>query len=158
MEDIKKVFETKVAVKILYIIGIIIVAMIIFSAGISVGFHKASFGRTWGEHYNENFGMGKIGMTNYFPNAHGAAGKIIKIELPNIIVQDKDKTEKVVTIDADTKIQEGRADIETKDLHLDDFVVVIGEPNSQGQILAKFIRVLPFDIPVTPPQTPAITQ
>ena len=103
-ENIKKVFEGKISFRILCGLGIIIVALLIFSAGIRIGFQKASFGRAWGEHYNENFGMGKrktnermgdmrrIGVMDYFPNAHGATGKIIKIELPNVIVQDKKNT------------------------------------------------------------------
>jgi len=151
--DLKKVLESKVAVKILYGIGIVIVAMLIFSAGITVGFHKASFGRAWGENYERNFGMMPnrpiFGQDN-FPNANGAVGKIIKIELPNIIVQDKDNTEKVVTIKTDTNIQKERDNIKTTDLKIDDFIVVIGTPNEQGQIEAKFIRVMPLGMPVPP--------
>lgn len=148
-----KMLESKVLVRILYIIGIVIIATLIFSAGVTVGFHKASFGRAWGEHYNENFGMGhrnsrimgidKDGVMDYFPNAHGATGKIIKIELPSIIVEDKDNTEKVILIKEDTKIQKTREEIARTDLKLDDFVIIIGTPDAQGQIEAKFIRVLP---------------
>ena len=154
-ENIKKVFEGKGSFRILCGIGIVIVALLIFSAGIRVGFHKASFGRAWGEHYNENFGLGqrkgsgrmgdirRIGMMDYFPNAHGAVGKIIKIELPNVIVQDKDNTEKVITISTDTKIQKGRDAILTADLKIDDFIIVIGTLNDKGFIEAKLLRVLP---------------
>ena len=152
-EDIKKVFESRFSFKILCGIGIVIIALLIFSAGVTVGFHKASFGRAWGENYNENFGMGhhngdlggigRIGMMDYFPNAHGATGKIIKMELPNIIVQDKDNTEKTILINTDTKIQKGRQNITTVDLKVDDFIVAIGSPNDKGVIETKFIRVIP---------------
>jgi hypothetical protein len=152
-EDIKKVFESKSLFRILLGLGIIIVMMLTFSAGVTVGFHKASFGRAWGEHYNENFGMGpkngrmgdlqRVGPMDYFPSAHGATGKIIKMELPNVIVQDKDNIEKVVSTNADTKIQKGRTEIATKDLRVDDFIVVIGTPNDQGIVEAKLIRVIP---------------
>jgi len=153
-EDIKKVFESKVSTRILVGIGIIIVALLIFSAGIAVGFHKASFGRAWGENYERNFGMRPnrpiLGEDN-FPNAHGAIGKIIKIELPTIIVQDsKDNTEKVVLIKNDTQIQKMMTIIKASDLLVDDFVVIIGSPNNQGQIEAKFIRVMPAGMPVFP--------
>ena len=47
-----------------------------------------------------------------------------------------------------------KSNITTNDLKLDDFVVVIGTPNTQGQIEAKFIRVMPIGMPVPPPQTP----
>ncbi len=154
-EDIKKVLESKVMIKILYLVVILIITMLIFYAGILVGFHKASYGLSWEKHYNENFGFGprntvrtdrmmeQIGMIDDFPNAHGAIGKIIKIELPNIIVQDKDNTEKVLSINTDTKIEESRTEVIATDLKINDFVVVIGTPNDKGIIEAKFIRVMP---------------
>ena len=157
-EDIKNVFESKITTKVLIVIGIIIVAMLIFSAGIFVGFRKASFGIDWGENYERNFGMRgdrmMFGRDN-FPNSHGAVGKIIKTELPTIIVQDRDNTEKVILIKDDTKIQKMMSDIKASDLTIDDFVTVIGSPNSEGQIEAKLIRVMPLGIPTTPlpPQT-----
>ena len=147
-EKIKKVFESKILFGFLVLIGILIVALLIFSVGVSVGFHRASFGKNWGDNYERNFGMRPMGMHVFnnednFPNAHGAIGKIIKIELPTIIVQDKDKTEKVILIKDDTKIQEMRENITSADLKIDDFVIVIGSPDDKGQIEAKFIRIMP---------------
>jgi hypothetical protein len=147
-EKLKKVFESKVLMGVLYGFGIVIVLGFVFYAGISVGFHKASFGRAWGDNYEKNFGMRPehpgFGFSgNNFPNAHGSTGKIIKIELPTMIVQDQDKTEKVVLIKDDTKIQKMRDVIKSSDLKIDDFVVVIGSPSDQGQIEAKFIRIMP---------------
>ena len=151
-EKMLQFFESKILVKILYCVGIVIVLILIFSAGISVGFRKASFGRSWGENYERNFGMmSRDGIMqnrpflggDTFPNSHGAVGKIIKITLPTIIVQDKDNTEKVVLIKEDTKIQEAKINLKNTDLKIDDFVVIIGSPNTQGQIEAKFIRLMP---------------
>ena len=145
-EKMLKFFESKVLVGILYGVGIVIVLTLIFSAGVSVGFHKASFGRAWGDNYERNFGMMPnqpgFGRDN-FPNSHGAVGKIIKIELPTLIVQDKDNTEKVILIKNDTKIQKMMQDIKSNNLAVDDSVVIIGSPNAQGQIEAKFIRIIP---------------
>ena len=42
-ENIKKVFEGKNSFRILCGLGIIIVILLIFSAGMKVGFYKASF-------------------------------------------------------------------------------------------------------------------
>ena len=160
-ENFVKIFESKIAFKILCGIGIILAALIIFYAGVNVGFHKASFGHDWGENYERNFGFGPddhplFGNDN-FPNANGAIGKIIKIELPTIIVQDKDNTEKVVYVDNNTKIEKMMQSISFSDLSVNDFVVVIGSPNEQGQVEAKFIRVMPVGIPVSPPaQIPVI--
>ena len=154
-ENIKKAFESKTSFRILCAIGIILVALLIFSAGVTVGFHKASYGHAWEENYEHNFGMRPNNpLFDNFPNASGAIGKIIKIALPTIIVQDKDNTEKVVLINDDTKIQKIKELVTPNDLTIDDFIVVIGNPNSQGQIEAKFIRIMPLGMP-TPPPMPA---
>lgn len=156
-EEIKKVFESKVAFGFLLIVGSLIVALLIFGAGVNVGFRKASFGRAWGENYEKNFGMkpGRMMMgKDNFPNANGAIGRIIKIELPNIIVEDKDGTEKVVLLKSNTKIQEGKIDILPEKLALDDFIVTIGSPNDNGVIEAKFIRLMPLGMPPAPLQNP----
>jgi predicted hydrocarbon binding protein len=149
-EDIKKFFESKISERILIAIGIVIVVVLIFSAGIAVGFHKASFGRDWGENYEHNFGIREnrhgfpFGLDqDNFPNSNGAIGKIINIQLPTIIVQGKDNIEKVVLIKDDTRIQEMMTIIKPTDLKINDNIVTIGIPNSQGQIEAKFIRVMP---------------
>jgi hypothetical protein len=156
-EHIKKFFESTLFLKILCGIGIVVIALIIFYAGVTVGIHRASFGRAWAENYESNFGFGPdhllVGVNN-FPNANGAIGKIIKIELPTVIVQDKDNTEKVILTTESTQIQKMQSNITTSDLKLGDFVVVIGTPNTQGQIEAKFIRVMPAGMPVPQPQTP----
>lgn len=153
-EKILRFFESKILVSILYGIGIVIVVILIFSAGVSVGFHKASFGRAWGDNYEKNFGITPphFGLDEgNFPNANGAIGKVIKKELPTIIVQDKDNTEKVILIKSDTKIEKMRNEVAATDLAIDDFVVVIGSPDTEGQIEAKFIRIMPFGMPAIQP-------
>jgi len=147
-EKINKALESKVLVRILLLIGILIIAILIFSAGISVGFHKAAFGRAWGEHYYENFGISDhrfldIGPSDDFPSAHGAAGKIIKTNQSTVIVTEENNIEKIVLITDDTKIEKGRVKIQPSELQIDDFIVVVGSPNNQGQIEAKLIRVMP---------------
>ena len=139
-------FESKISIKILYWIGSMIILILVFSLGVSVGFHKASFGRAWGDNYERNFGMMPnrpgFGKDN-FPNGHGAIGKIIKIEIPTIIVQDKNNTEKVILLKDDTKIEKMAKDIKVNELAIDNFIIVIGSPNDKGQIEAKLLRVMP---------------
>jgi len=155
-ESVKKILESKKVSMIILILGLFIILSIVFQAGVYVGFHKASFGRDWSENYGRNFGMTRGdgrdligGMRNQknFPNTHGTIGKIIKIELPIIIVEDKDGTEKVVIIKDDTGIRSIKQEIKVNDLRVDDFIVVIGSPNTNGQIEAKLIRVMPAGMP-----------
>lgn len=148
-EKLNKIVESKNFRKIIYILGAVFILALVFQAGMMVGFRKASFSRDWGNNYERNFGpkreasrLLKDGMRD-IPNANGAIGKIIKVDFPNITVLDKDQTEKVVIIKDDTSILE-RKEILTKDsLTVDKFIIVIGNPNAQGQIEAKLIRIMP---------------
>ncbi len=148
-EKIKNFLESQNYKKFIYIIGGLFVIIFIFQLGMFAGFRKASFGHDWGDNYERNFGPKRPGPQfikddfGNLPNAHGAIGKIIKIEYPNVFVLDKDQTEKVIIIDENTNILE-RKDRVTKDsLAIDKYIVVIGNPNGSGQIEAKLIRIIP---------------
>ncbi len=157
----KDFFGSKKFLMALKILGIFVIAILIFHTGEEVGFHKAGFGRDWDEHYLENFGMmGHRGLpvnTNgQFPNEYGAVGKIIKVQLPSLIVAGNDGTEKVIELTDDTNIRQGRDEANISDLKIDSYVTVIGSPNSSGQIVAKFIRIMPTPlVPAAPDQAPA---
>lgn len=146
-EKIEKVFESKILAGALYAMGGMLILLLVFVAGVNVGFDKASFGRSWGDNYEKNFGMMPSGRPSQimgnFPNARGAVGKVIQIQLPTIIVADKDNTEKVILLKDDTKIVNAGQEVASSDLQIDDFVVVIGSPNNLGQVEAKFIRIIP---------------
>lgn len=151
-EDIRQFLDSKITHRIITVLGIFMIALFIFSLGVTVGFHKANFGRAWGEHYSQNFGparggarigIDKVKMIDWAPNAHGTIGKILKVEAGQFIVEDKDGTEKIVLLTEQTKIQKNTTTIMSTELRADDFVVVIGSPNSAGQIEAKLIRVIP---------------
>lgn len=152
---IKNIIESKTFHTVIYTLGILFVLFLVFQAGMTAGFRKASFGCDWGKNYAKNFGsphMGprikivgeNFGNFNNLPNAHGAIGRIIKIESSSIIVFDeKDNTEKVIIINDKTEIRNMRDSITKDQLKIDDNVVIIGVPNSSGQIEAKLIRFLP---------------
>lgn len=147
--DIKSFAESKNFKKLIYAIGIVFIIVLIFQLGMIAGFRKASFSNDWGNNYERNFGpMRKAppfmrDNLREMPNAHGAIGKIIRIEFPNIVVLDKDQTEKVVVIKDDTNILERKDKVTKDNLVVDQFIIVIGNPNNQGQIEAKLIRIIP---------------
>mgnify|MGYP003451403943 CR=1 FL=1 len=150
--DIKKWSESKSLKAVVITIVTLAVFAFIFQAGVFVGFHKASFLFKSGDNFYRNFGekggmmnmMGRGGMFNdEYTGGHGASGKIVKIELPNIVVLGQDNIEKVVVTDSKTDIREGRSNSSLDKLKVDEFITVIGSPNDQGQVLAKFIRVMP---------------
>lgn len=156
--NIKNFFEDKKNKKVLCVIGTIIIALVIFQAGIFVGYHKAAYSYGWGENYYKTFGeRGWRGARDHdfnimgfghhmgmgLSNSHGTVGKIISINLPNIIIEDQDRIEKTVLLTNDTVIRSLRDEVDPSRLSVGDFVVVIGTPNEQAEIEARLIRIMP---------------
>lgn len=132
----------------LIVFGVVIVALCIFKAGMIVGFQKASYIENFGQRYYETFGgprmgMGRGMMGDNTPGGHGVTGKVVKIELPNVIVESPDNIEKIVVIDEKTQVRSLRESLTTKDIKVDDRIVVLGSPDEKGQIVAKLIRIFP---------------
>ncbi len=144
--DIKNFLQLKNHSRVLYVIAGIIVALIIFQAGQFVGFKKASYSNKWGESYRETFGergRGMMGIGGNYSTSHGAAGKIVMLELPKIIILGQDNVEKVVVIKDNTLIRSFRDEIKPTDLKVDEYIVAIGTPNETGEVEAKLVRVIP---------------
>lgn len=143
----KDFFQSKQLKTMVYIVGISVAILIIFQAGMFVGYRRAAFSFSWGDNYYRTFEarpdmMGLVGGRD-FPNSHGAIGKIIKIDLPALMIEDQGGIEKNILINSDTVIRRFRDTLKPADLKIDDSVTVIGSPNDKGQIEAKIIRMLP---------------
>jgi len=145
--------------------GSFLIALIIFSVGVNVGFHKARFSNDFGKNYERNFmgsrpnmmgsefgPMGKMreklrdfegrGMRN----GHGVAGTIISIADNSIVIKDKDGKENTISVSDKTIINFGRDSIKIGDLKNDEEIVVIGKPGDNGAINADLIRVFDTNI------------
>jgi hypothetical protein len=132
--------------KILYGIIILIGVLLIFQAGVMVGYHKANFSYGRMDNYNKAFGSRRgmpAMMKNDFSDAHGAAGKIVKVSLPTVVLEDQDGTEKTILITDSTLIKEMRDNASTTALKEGEFIVVLGTPNDKAQVVASLIRLLP---------------
>ena len=66
-----------------------------------------------------------------------------------MVISGQDNAEKIIIVGADTVIEKFREKIKLDGMAVDDTVVVIGEPNNEGKIEAKLIRIMP-----TPPPKP----
>lgn len=150
MKNLKKFFQSnKNHPKIFWGIGGFIFILIVFQAGVFVGYHKAAYSYRLGEKYYSMFGEHERGHVmgfkhNDFLNTHGAIGKIISIALPNIIIEDRDGIEKNVVLEDDTMIKRFRDKVTPSDLKIGDSVVIIGMPNDQAQIEARLVRIMPL--------------
>ena len=148
MEQIKKVFKDSKVKKAIYILGCVIVVLVIFQAGMFVGFKKAGFSFRTGEQYfrqmngrpNDQF----MGINRGdFGNSHGAVGKIVSVNLPSIIIADKDGIEKTVTVSTSTDIKKFKDSVKADDLKVNDFITVIGNPDDKAEVEARLIRIMP---------------
>lgn len=135
------------------VILVLITLLLVFQAGRFVGFRQAVFSGRLGDNYfraMEGPNRGPLGMrgprgfmTDDLPNGHGAVGKIIKINLPTLIVVGPDGLEKVVKVNDETIVRRFRDNIKISELTVGDSVVVIGSADEVSQIEAKLIRLLP---------------
>jgi hypothetical protein len=161
MQEIIKSKSFKIAA---VITGSIIMALLIFTAGVNVGLHKARFSYNFGENYEKNFmgphpemdrnqgpmGMMGEGFRNFegrnFRNPHGISGTIISISENSLVIKDKDNKESTVSVSEKTVIKSGRDDIKIGDLKTEDQIVIIGKPGDDGVIGADLIRIFDKNI------------
>jgi hypothetical protein len=147
--DIQQLYKSKAIHGVIFGTLIVIGAVLVFKAGVEVGRRKAMFIAGAGENYfrvfNDPHARGFFGdfMHDNEPGGHGAAGTIVRIALPTIVIADRNNTEKSVMLEADTQIREFMNVVAPEQLAMGDVVVVLGSPDDQGVIDAKLIRVLP---------------
>lgn len=153
--DFNKFFQSRTFKISLWSILGLIVLLLIFKVGMAVGFRKANFSYRWGENYHRNFG-GPVGgfFGNFYENdfieSYGAFGQIIKIDGSTVIVKGRGDIEKIISTRDNTVIKRFQENIKLTDLKVDDYIVVIGDPNDSGQIEAKLIRLMPSPPPFMP--------
>lgn len=148
-------------------LAVFVTVVLIFGAGMFIGGMKARFSYRWAENYHRNFGgpeggfMGELKMmppNSEFIEGYGTFGQIIKIDGSTFVIKGRNDVEKIILIKDDTVIKRLRDTVKPVELKVDEYIVVIGEPNDAGQIEAKLIRVLssmessfnspPFRIPL----------
>ena len=132
---------------ILWILGGLIALFVAFGLGISVGYDRAGFAAGFDNNYYRNFygapPRGPIGMmAPMMPVAiHGVVGTVIDVGTSTISVRDQDNNEQSVAIFPETIIRSDGSNVAIGNVMVDDRIAVIGEPNGQGQIEARFIRI-----------------
>lgn len=159
--NIKDIARSKTLRGVIFGIILVIFVSLIFQAGVFVGYKKAQFSGRFGDNYSRAFGSRDAGMMRGFPQdifvgGHGSAGQVIRIDLPIIVVADRDNVEKVIKIDDKTVIRNARFPVKVDQLKVGDFITALGSPDEQGQINAKLIRIIPEPGSVRASSTPAL--
>jgi len=153
-----KIFQSKLFGGIILGIAILVILAFVFCLGIFVGSERANFSFRWADEYHRNFGGPQggffgdfMGMDQQFANANGSFGKIIKIDpstgsgqvILTVKDNDGDNTEKTILVDDKTIIICQRQNLKLSNLKIDSNIVVIGQPDNSGQVVARLIRVMP---------------
>src|SRR5262249_34852657 len=144
MSEFLKTPKTKT---LLWILCVVFVVLIAFGLGITVGYRRAIFSSQFGEHYyrglyGDPFGRPVMGITGRAPlTMHGVAGEVIDVTSSTLSVKDPTGNETSVLIASNTPIREMGNDISPNDIEVGNMVTVIGEPDQNGQVEARFIRV-----------------
>jgi len=150
--NLSTLFQSKTFMGILYGIGIAIILLVVFQAGVFMGYKRADFSRKWGENYLENFTGPPRGMMQGIEprgmmNPHGVFGSVIKMDVSSVVIKGPDGIEKIVLVEDDTSIRRYEEAINLADIKAGENLVVIGSPDDKGQIEAKLIRVMTEDMP-----------
>lgn len=144
--------KSKTARLALIVGGVIIIILGSFGFGMYIGEKKESFEYKWGENYGRLFGEP---MSGFFPppigggpagagmHAFGNGGIVLKVGSDTLAIRGENNNEKVVVVSSSTAIRKLAGDIKLSDINPGDAVVIIGHPDSSGQIQAQFIRVFP---------------
>ena len=124
----------------LYIIGPLLAVLVVFRAGVYVGFRQGAYLH---RDFAERGRMMPFGFAGELPQTHGGVGMITSVKLPSITIQTSDGSEKIVLVTASTTIRGFNGNIKPQDLKQGDALIVLGTPDEQGVIDARFIRLLP---------------
>jgi len=156
---LSKIFQSKAFQVVTWVVAGLIVLLVIFWLGMFVGRNRAMFSYRWGENYHRNFGGPREGFLGGFFSdrtdfieSHGVFGQIIKIDGSTLVVKGGDNVEKIILTKDDTSVMRFQTRVKLSDLKVDDYIVVVGQPNESGQIEAKLIRVMPPPLGSAPPQ------
>ncbi len=148
----KEIFRSKKIKIILLILGGIAALFLVFGLGVAVGYERAIFSSRFGENYYRNFyglSRGLLGsMSGPMPvNAHGGVGTVMDVSSSSLSIRDSANNERSIAIFPDTVIRENDMTITSDLLKVGERIAVIGAPDEQGQIRARFIRVLAVESP-----------
>lgn len=135
---------------VLWVLGGLIVLVVVFGLGITVGYDRAGFASGFDRNYFRIFfggggpANGPMGLVapSMPVGTHGVVGTVIDLGTSTISVENQQNTEQSVAVSSGTAIRDGDENLTLAEVVVGDQIAVIGEPNSEGQIDARFIRIL----------------
>ena len=151
MNVLKDWFSQKDVRKILIGAGIVLLALLIFHAGISVGSHRRVSPRNdagWGFRAPGGFNIRM--PRGYISDGHGAVGAIESVASSSVSLKTRDGRMQTVLLTGATTVRNSAGYASSSPLSVGQQIVVLGTPDSDGNIVADLIRVMPGDFPFMP--------
>ena len=151
-ESLRAFINSKLFAGIVTGVCITLVVICIFEVGVMVGYHEANYSSRWGENYTRNFGSGTMGMHGITdanrPMPDGITGKIVSVthataSSTELVISDSQHPEEKVLIVSDTIIRDHQNTLSPASLSVDEEVVVLGSPDTNGEIVAKLVIIIP---------------
>lgn len=132
---------------LLWALCCILVVLVAFGTGIVVGYRRAIFTSEFGaryyrDMYGDPFVQPMVSVMSHGPlMMHGIAGQVVDVSSGTLLVKDMNGNEASVLIMSGTPIREMDSNIPEEEIQPNDRIIVIGQPDPNGQIDAHFIRV-----------------
>lgn len=131
----------------LILLAELLILVVVFQAGVFVGVRKATFSFSFGDNYHRMFGGPRGGLLRDLAgkdliSGHGVSGVVVRVDGTTIVMKDSDNMERAIVVQNGVPIKSGLGEVDIANLQSDERIVVIGEPGEEGQIDAKFVRVL----------------
>ncbi len=156
--DINKFLVSKTFRNIALAMGLLALIFLVFRLGEAIGFRKAEFSYRFGERVYRDFSgprpMMPFGMErplggldgDEFLAGNGTVGRVLSVNSTSssFVVGGQGGSEKVVLVTTSTAVRAPFGNTALSGLKVNDRVAVIGMPNSQGQIVARLIRIFTF--------------
>ena len=144
----KKFLESVIFMRILWIVAAVFLLAAVFHLGMLSGYRRARFAGHLPDRYERLFeghskGMKGRFMKNDYPDSHGALGKVVRLDLPTLVIADQSGVEKEVVVNNQTVLRQFRDAIKAVDLKVGMRLMVVGAVSDKNQIEAKLIRVMP---------------
>ena len=141
-------FKSSTVTKVIVGLCVLLVAALVFEAGVFVGYHRESYSYNRDLAYERGFANPNSIFQPFMDDddmgaPHGAIGQIVAVHMPTIMIKNHNATEQIISIGTSTTIRLLNGDASTSDLKVGNGVIVIGEPGDEGQVQASFVRILP---------------
>ena len=153
MQSISTYIPSKPIRVLMYTLGVVLAFCVVFTLGVQFGAQHHPRFEFRDMRMPPPLGFNHVGLPHQMtpPDAPGFIGKITNATLPNVTAQSHEGDIVHITISSTTAIRAERGPqaattgSTTPTLHVDDIIIVIGEPSdaASSTIDARFIRILP---------------